>query len=229
MPLSAWASGEILKWTVGGFGFIRRDDLGPNLFAHYTSLRSRADPKAVGLVRGQRVEYELSVDETGREAATTVTAPGGGFVDDDEWLPNDSRSGAATSAGGPVPAVPAAVPALPSADAKRTLAFRPRALTTRRPPVAARPTPGAQRAADGSIVNAAAQAAQASAAAQASTRVPPIAASGTRAPGRLDEGVDCDGTKPRKTKRERPKPEAAAAATHVAEPTGAKRTKRAKG
>ena len=51
----------VVKWFDAGkgYGFIARDDGGPDVFTHYTSIDSRQSYKL--LVEGDKVDFEINV------------------------------------------------------------------------------------------------------------------------------------------------------------------------
>jgi len=67
------------KWfnTVKGYGFILPEEGKDDIFVHQTAI------KAVGfrsLAEGERVEFDVEVDSTGRKKARNVTGPNGSYV-----------------------------------------------------------------------------------------------------------------------------------------------------
>lgn len=65
--------GKISKWVSGrGFGFIQRDDGGPDIFVHWRALSDRSrDCLSVGT----RVSFEIGADaSSGKPRAINVTA-----------------------------------------------------------------------------------------------------------------------------------------------------------
>jgi CspA family cold shock protein len=66
--VSAKLTGTIKKFTDRGFGFITRDDDGPNVFIHHSVLAAAGIAE---LVAGDRVEFEI-VDAARGPRASTV-------------------------------------------------------------------------------------------------------------------------------------------------------------
>ncbi len=52
-----------------GWGFIKADDGGPDVFVHARHIERSG---LVGLSQGNRVSYELAVNRTGKEEATSL-------------------------------------------------------------------------------------------------------------------------------------------------------------
>ncbi|XP_078440883.1 cold shock protein 2-like [Wolffia australiana] len=67
----------VVSWFDGqkGFGFIKTDDEGDDVFVHQTSIRT--DGFRV-LTDGKAVEFEVEHGDDGRRKAVHVTGPGGG-------------------------------------------------------------------------------------------------------------------------------------------------------
>jgi len=68
-----------VKWfnTVKGFGFITPEGGGSDVFVHQTQIYARGFRS---LAEGEPVEYEVEVDDSGRQQAMSVTGPGGDYV-----------------------------------------------------------------------------------------------------------------------------------------------------
>ena len=68
-----------VKWfdTQKGFGFITPDDGGEDLFVHQSSIRSEGYRN---LAPEESVEFEVEVDNSGRNKAVEVTGPDGAPV-----------------------------------------------------------------------------------------------------------------------------------------------------
>ncbi|MGI4880273.1 MAG: cold-shock protein [Janthinobacterium lividum] len=54
-----------------GFGFIQREDGGPDAFVHISAVERAG---MAGLNEGQRVSFELELDRRGKQAAINLTA-----------------------------------------------------------------------------------------------------------------------------------------------------------
>jgi CspA family cold shock protein len=50
-----------------GFGFIRSDEGGTHVFAHFSEIRSDADHKTLG--ENQRVSFDITTGSTGKQAS----------------------------------------------------------------------------------------------------------------------------------------------------------------
>jgi cold shock CspA family protein len=68
-----------VKWfnTMKGFGFIVPDSEGVDVFVHQTAIRAEGFRS---LADGERVEFEVEIDENGRSRAIEVTGPEGAAV-----------------------------------------------------------------------------------------------------------------------------------------------------
>mmetsp|Transcript_32609 Transcript_32609/g.100933 ORF Transcript_32609/g.100933 Transcript_32609/m.100933 type:complete len:143 (+) Transcript_32609:136-564(+) len=68
-----------VKWfnTVKGYGFITPESGGGDVFVHQTQIYSRGFRS---LAEGETVEYEVEMDEAGRQRAVSVTGPEGDYV-----------------------------------------------------------------------------------------------------------------------------------------------------
>jgi CspA family cold shock protein len=64
--------GTIVRWVKDrGFGFIKRDEGGTNLFAHINDV---VNAEVTTLNKGQRVQFEIGSDErSGRPKAQRIT------------------------------------------------------------------------------------------------------------------------------------------------------------
>jgi CspA family cold shock protein len=74
---ASWTSGEqtgsIVKYFEDkGFGFIRPDNGGKDVFFHISRL---TDGAASDLVPGSKILYEVGMDRTGKTAATSLRVP----------------------------------------------------------------------------------------------------------------------------------------------------------
>jgi len=74
---ASWTSGEqngsIVKYFEDkGFGFIRPDNGGKDVFFHISRL---TDGSASDLAPGSKILYEVGMDRTGKTAATSVRVP----------------------------------------------------------------------------------------------------------------------------------------------------------
>src|SRR5690349_24528405 len=72
-----WTSGEQLGSIVKyfedkGFGFIRPDNGGKDVFFHISRL---TEGSATDLVPGSKILYEVGMDRTGKTAATSLRVP----------------------------------------------------------------------------------------------------------------------------------------------------------
>ena len=56
-----------------GFGFVKPDHIGDNVFVHFSQIRKTGLPE---LSRGQRVSYELGPDRNGRVMAVNIELVG---------------------------------------------------------------------------------------------------------------------------------------------------------
>ncbi|KAJ3615903.1 hypothetical protein Zmor_012202 [Zophobas morio] len=96
-----------------GFGFITPDKGGPDLFCHQTSLKSQGFR---ALAEGERVEFTVEIDGTGRAKAVNVTGPDGvdcqgpqrrhfpsrdNYYDDHAYKPSNGFSSPSYRSGGP--------------------------------------------------------------------------------------------------------------------------------
>ena len=61
----------------GGFGFLTDVGSGADVFVHFSALQRR-DRGWRGLMRGEYVQYRLTVGRDGRSAASEVTGVAGG-------------------------------------------------------------------------------------------------------------------------------------------------------
>lgn len=124
--------GTCAKWnTSKGFGFVSRDDGGPDVYVHQRDLKKEGFRS---LLEGESVEFELGRMEDGRLYGIKVTGPGGkgvqgqphkGRNDDDDDGDDYGRGGA----GGPTRKADERKQEAPSkAPYKPALAFRPRTL-----------------------------------------------------------------------------------------------------
>lgn len=68
-----------VKWfnTVKGYGFITPDNGGGDVFVHQTQIYARGFRS---LAEGENVEFEIEMDQNGRERAVSVTGPEGDYV-----------------------------------------------------------------------------------------------------------------------------------------------------
>jgi protein lin-28 len=68
-----------VKWfnTQKGFGFITPQAGGDDVFVHQSQIYA---PGFRSLAEGESVEYVVELDESGRQRATSVTGPGGDYV-----------------------------------------------------------------------------------------------------------------------------------------------------
>ncbi|MCG8970364.1 cold-shock protein [Streptomyces sp. CL12-4] len=65
------ATGTVKRFnTEKGYGFIRPDDGGPDLFVHYTSIQTAGFKE---LAEGAKVEYDVIEGPKGPEADRVVT------------------------------------------------------------------------------------------------------------------------------------------------------------
>ena len=64
-----------VKWfnEEKGYGFIKSDDGGPDVFVHITAVRDSGLP---GLIEGQEVNYELSETRPGKTSAIQIEITG---------------------------------------------------------------------------------------------------------------------------------------------------------
>ena len=81
------STGVAMRWNAKGFGFIKPDDGGEDLFCHFSAVE---DGKC--LIQGSKVEYVKTFDERrGKERAEQVTGgapePEGGFGGGDGGFP----------------------------------------------------------------------------------------------------------------------------------------------
>ncbi len=60
-----------------GYGFIEVDDGSDDVFVHQTSIYSQGFRS---LAEGEKVEFDIETDNSGRRKAVNVTGPGGDFV-----------------------------------------------------------------------------------------------------------------------------------------------------
>jgi len=79
---AAAAGGKIagtVKWfdAKKGFGFIQPTDGSGDVFVHHSVIKADGFRS---LADGESVEYEVSVDESGRTRAENVTGPDGSYV-----------------------------------------------------------------------------------------------------------------------------------------------------
>lgn len=131
-------TGKCAKWnTAKGFGFVTRDDGGPDVYVHQRDLKKEGFRS---LLEGEPVVFEVSRMEDGRLHGIKVTGPGGLQVqgqphkarDNDDDFDDDGRRGA----GGPSRRIDEKKAASPSKSPyKPALAFKPRTLK----PAAAKP------------------------------------------------------------------------------------------
>ena len=63
--------------TVKGYGFITPDNGGGDVFVHQTQIYARGFRS---LAEGENVEFEIEMDQNGRERAVSVTGPEGDYV-----------------------------------------------------------------------------------------------------------------------------------------------------
>jgi cold shock CspA family protein len=77
-----------VKWfnTVKGFGFIQPDDGSSDVFVHQTEIQMEGFRS---LADGEKVEYEVQVDNAGRKKAVQVTGPEGVDVQGAPFQPRD--------------------------------------------------------------------------------------------------------------------------------------------
>merc|ERR1719245_1579819 len=68
-----------VKWfnTVKGYGFITPEAGGGDVFVHQTQIYARGFRS---LAEGEPVEYEVELDDSGRQRAVSVTGPEGDYV-----------------------------------------------------------------------------------------------------------------------------------------------------
>eukprot|EP01001_Neometanema_parovale_P012882 NODE_9209_length_655_cov_147.375940_g8944_i0.p1 GENE.NODE_9209_length_655_cov_147.375940_g8944_i0~~NODE_9209_length_655_cov_147.375940_g8944_i0.p1 ORF type:complete len:200 (-),score=40.58 NODE_9209_length_655_cov_147.375940_g8944_i0:56-598(-) len=67
--------GTVTRWDdERGFGFIARDDRGPDVFLHASECR--AESRHVSLAEGTEVEFDI-LDDRGKDRAIKVTGPRG--------------------------------------------------------------------------------------------------------------------------------------------------------
>mmetsp|Transcript_2256 Transcript_2256/g.2883 ORF Transcript_2256/g.2883 Transcript_2256/m.2883 type:complete len:199 (+) Transcript_2256:216-812(+) len=77
-------TGEAVRWNERGFGFIKPDNGGEDVFCHISSIKD-----GNMLKEGEKVEYEVHYDERrGKDRAENVT---GGFQGDDRGPPPKRR------------------------------------------------------------------------------------------------------------------------------------------
>ena len=120
-------TGECLSYSTKlGWGHIRPDDLGDNVFVHQRSLHCRDGFRK--LVVGQRVQYEIeAATGGGKPQAVGVTGPGGAFLDDPVFGLNSA----------------APVPVPNAASRAKAKMLVPRALAARMPARSVQPVGGA--------------------------------------------------------------------------------------
>eukprot|EP01001_Neometanema_parovale_P012658 NODE_8964_length_671_cov_63.206204_g8702_i0.p1 GENE.NODE_8964_length_671_cov_63.206204_g8702_i0~~NODE_8964_length_671_cov_63.206204_g8702_i0.p1 ORF type:complete len:175 (+),score=50.65 NODE_8964_length_671_cov_63.206204_g8702_i0:68-526(+) len=72
-----YVTGKICRWDdEKGFGFIKVDDGGPDVFLHASAVK--CDSRHVTLEEGERVEFEIVDDDrSGKKRAANCTGPGG--------------------------------------------------------------------------------------------------------------------------------------------------------
>jgi cold shock CspA family protein len=77
-----------VKWfnILRGYGFITPEAGGDDIFVHQTQIYAR---EFRALVQGEEVEYEVELDESGRQVAKSVTGPGGDYV---KWESNETAT-----------------------------------------------------------------------------------------------------------------------------------------
>ena len=68
-PAGAQTGAIVTYFEAKGFGFLRPDDGGRDIFFHVSRL---VDSDSTALKPGARVEYELGMDRTGKIAASSV-------------------------------------------------------------------------------------------------------------------------------------------------------------
>jgi CspA family cold shock protein len=72
MPSGEQAGSVVTYFEAKGFGFLRPDDGGRDIFFHVSRL---AEGLATDLRPGARVLYELGMDRTGKMAASSIRIP----------------------------------------------------------------------------------------------------------------------------------------------------------
>lgn len=76
--VSELMTGTAVKWDLSkGWGFVKPDNGGPDVFAHKQQLHTQTFPKS--LKPGEHVEFRLAYTD-GRPKAVNITGPGGAFV-----------------------------------------------------------------------------------------------------------------------------------------------------
>src|ERR1700724_4261759 len=71
-PTGEQAGAVVTYFEAKGFGFLRPDDVGRDIFFHVSRL---AEGLATDLRPGTRVLYELGMDPTGKMAASSIRIP----------------------------------------------------------------------------------------------------------------------------------------------------------
>jgi len=91
-----------VKWfnSTKGFGFVTPDDGSEDVFVHQSSIHAKGYRN---LAEGEKVEFEVETDSTGRKKAINVTGPQGDYVKGEDRRGGDGgnfRSGGGGGYGG---------------------------------------------------------------------------------------------------------------------------------
>lgn len=94
-------TGRCKKWfTNKGYGFIKPDDNGPDIFVHFTGLADQQNGKR-SLNIGEGVQYNIGHDvKSGKQRAENVTGDGTGQPADQMFPSNNNRQGGFNQRGG---------------------------------------------------------------------------------------------------------------------------------
>lgn len=92
-------SGQCIRWTEKGFGFIEDAETKDQVFVHFTSL-TMENNAFKALAQGQPVEFDLDEPEPGKKRASNVTGPGGAPLPPAPRVSNDFRGGRGGGRGG---------------------------------------------------------------------------------------------------------------------------------